>query len=61
MQKENTPKKAFLLLDMPENCLKCKLSDYEIGESGEHLFCPLLEVDGNFQTRLSNCPLKALE
>ncbi|HEX9058578.1 MAG TPA: hypothetical protein VF941_00190 [Clostridia bacterium] len=53
--------KAFLLLDMPESCLKCKISHYEAGDSEETLICPLLETEGNFQERLPDCPLKGLE
>ncbi len=53
--------KAFLLLDMPDNCLKCKISHYEVDDSKETLLCPLLETEGSFLERLPGCPLKGLE
>lgn len=46
---------------IPESCLQCPISNYECGDFGENLFCPLLEQEGNFLQRLSNCPIKIRE
>ena len=51
--------KAILELDMPDSCLICKISDYESGDE-EKLFCPVLEKEGLFNSRLPECPLLEL-
>lgn len=59
--------KAILEIDLPDNCLKCPLGDYESGDDEESLFCiPLTSfskyiVEGDYQKRRADCPLKMLD
>lgn len=54
--------KAILEIEMPENCLLCKISDFETSDASESLFCPILGVEiENFITRHPDCPLKEVD
>ena len=49
------------LENVPENCLKCKISFYETCDAGEYLFCPLVEKDGGYLARLPDCPIEEVQ
>jgi len=55
--------KAYLELpEMPESCIKCKLSDFTVGCGGfEEMYCRILPVDDcncPNDGRHPNCPLR---
>lgn len=53
--------KAILEIEMPEDCLRCKISDYESSDSSESLFCPVLEIEIEiYNERHRDCPLKKI-
>jgi hypothetical protein len=50
--------KAILEIDMPDNCLVCKISDYEQTKFGEDLHCPVLGIEIlDYTERHKKCPL----
>ncbi|EPR07778.1 hypothetical protein [Ruminiclostridium papyrosolvens] len=54
--------RAILEIDMPDNCLKCTISDFEMSGSSENLFCPVLSIEiENFIERHKDCPLKEVK
>jgi hypothetical protein len=53
--------RAILEIEMPEDCLRCKISDYEQSDSTESLFCPVLEIEIEvYNERHHDCPLKKI-
>lgn len=58
----DTMAKAILEIDMPDNCLVCRISDYEQTKYGEDLHCPVLEIEIlDYTERHNKCPLKPVK
>jgi hypothetical protein len=57
----------YELDNLPNTCSKCPLSQYEVDDNGEYLYCvPLTntrneQIDGDFLKRRKDCPLKIEE
>ena len=52
--------KAFLEIDMPDNCVDCEISLRKAELDGERWFCPALHIwlIAASLGRVANCPLK---